>query len=250
MSEIPEPADYGRSDKEIPDKLMTDREGGASLQEHVIGEVGTNTGGDKAVVTPQKKHPKEGEKKAVGSAMRCTVASATIECHKCKQKFRACELEKYFRCKNEDCNVYTLDYFRDDLMQDNDIIFGVPENTEKQDRAFDEVQLQLAKVQSLLDNKEKEMNGTIIAMLWDLKAIGVDGDLLFDDSFKKKWPDNKGFVDSLSNCVIASERRDKVGFRNSLYSLMYMVVTGYSHIDWKKGKSEEGMKGKKRKEGK
>jgi hypothetical protein len=157
-----------------------------------------------------------------------------IKCTKCKQSWKTTEMQKFYRCPSRKCGQFVLDFFRDDLMQHP--LFGVPTASEKQKSGFCHAKIQLQEAMSMLKANACTMSPEVISKLWHIKDTALRAELLVDDAYKARITTHHGINDALSNLCIAIEREDKVGFRSAYYMLMYMVMVGYSHIDWNKAR--------------
>lgn len=147
-------------------------------------------------------------------------------CAKCHCEFAVLKAKKYYMCPGEKCSNMNEDIFRDDQA---DAILSVPKNSEVQSVCFDELKDMFSGIfmRMITDGGPKEPT---IALLWEMKNKAIEGELLLEDRYTKQWNQNKGLQDAISNCVTSLDRKDKVGFRNSFLTLMYMVMVGYSHI--------------------
>ena len=163
---------------------------------------------------------------ASGRAAKCP---SFMKCSGCDKEFKIQHVKRYFKCDKEECKCMNEDMFRDDV----DSLFSVPVNSDIQNGCFDEVSKKFAEAYGKMI-EDGGPTADSVGMLWEIKQECIEGNLLLKDCYSKVWNDHHGLQDALSNCMIALERRDKVGFRNSFYSLMYMVMVGYGHVTLKR----------------
>ena len=159
-------------------------------------------------------------------AARC---SSFMKCSGCSNEFNTQKTKRFYKCDKEECGVLNEDMFRDDA----DLMFSVPANTPVQNSCFDVIGKKFSDVYAQLI-EEGGPTAESVGKLWEIKQEGIEGNILLKDCYSRVWNEHYGLQDALSNCLIALERQDKIGFRSSFYSLMYMVMVGYGHVTSKK----------------
>lgn len=74
------------------------------------------------------------------------------------------------------------------------------------------------------------MTPEIFDMLWKIRDKGVRGNLLPHDTHVCDPTRNTGLMECFANYRSALEKEDRVGFRNSHYSLMFFAMVGHGRV--------------------
>ena len=199
-----------------------------------------------AVVTPTKgKRKGEGAKfnpytgRFIGGINTCerptkmgkTETTSMCICSQCKKEYNVSSTIRYIMCPRENCN-----FLNEDLMCDGqfDPIVSVPICSSEEKECLAMIKSQFTALCRMMV-KNSGPNARSMELLWQVKHKAVEHGLLLEDHHTKNWLENRALQEAIANVTIALEREDKVGFRKSFTTLMFVLMVGYSHLPaWKK----------------
>lgn len=157
--------------------------------------------------------------------------SSTVTCGQCNKEYPLKMANLYYQCPNKECGCSVKDYMRDDLWNMDPIFSTVPKNSAEQDATFDDASklftIFRTKIEGPESLKKIGQNMDLFEEVFGLKSVCIAGGILPEDRFKAELKDHAGMQDAVSNCILALERKDKVGWKNAFSSMLYFMFLGY-----------------------
>jgi hypothetical protein len=182
-----------------------------------------------ATITPQKPKKHHNPYKTQRSADKTlSETKSSIRCNVCKKEWNTAKMEHYFRCPDVGCKNEMEDLWRDDLFN-HDPILSVPPITDEQSLTFT---LLSREFQTITDDikTRKRIDKDMINKFWQMKHVAVKNGLLPDDKHVPNPLKHSQLRNTMNNCLVALEIQNRTSFQQEFYTMMYLLLVGYSHV--------------------